>query len=384
MSTGSGHPDDRGALTPEERALADRLARLGPQGEPSPALDARILAAARGASPAPAGNATHATRRRARRRWPVALGTAATLVVVGGLAWQLRPVDDMYVEYSEAPRAVSGPSADAGPVPREARRAPAGAPATASTESSPPEAESAAAAAEPAVARAVQPAPAPPPPAPVADEQAAEEQPAPKAFPTPVPAPEEPPIVFDEPSPMDTPSPPPLRQLAPPPAPPAPPAPAAPAVPSPMVAMPQGTESATAPAARRAVEQERKAAAAHAGETAATQRAKVATGTSVQPARPASAAAAAEASTLDRIEVTGSRIKAVDVDVEGAPAVDQPVDDQPPASADSPQVRQAWLQRVRELIAEGKPDAARESLREYQRRYPQAELPEDLRALLAQ
>ena len=68
MSTGSGHPDDRDALTPEERALADRLARLGPQGEPSPALDARILAAARGASPAPAGNATHATRRRARRR----------------------------------------------------------------------------------------------------------------------------------------------------------------------------------------------------------------------------------------------------------------------------------------------------------------------------
>lgn len=153
-----------------------------------------------------------------------------------------------------------------------------------------------------------------------------------------------------------------------------------------MVATPQATESATAPAARRAVEPERKAAAAHAGEAAATQRAKVATGTSVQPARPASAAAAAEASALDRIEVTGSRIKAVDVDVEGAPApaVDQPVDDQPPASADSPQVRQAWLQRVRQLLAEGKPDAARESLREYQRRYPQAQLPEDLRALLAQ
>src|SRR3546814_11779257 len=29
MNTGTRHPDDRGALTPEERALADRPARLG-------------------------------------------------------------------------------------------------------------------------------------------------------------------------------------------------------------------------------------------------------------------------------------------------------------------------------------------------------------------
>ena len=381
MSTGPRHPGDREALTPEERALADRIARLGPQGEPSPALDARILAAARAAAAAPAPRSTsQATWRRNHRRWPVALGTAATLVVVGGLAWQLRPVDEIHVAYSEAPRAMSGPSADAPPAPREARRAPAGAPATASAESAPTEAESAASAAEPPVARAVQ--PAPPPPAPAderADMQMVDEPPAPKAFPAPVPAPEEPPIVFDEPSPMDTPSPPPLRQQAPPPAPPAPAAPA-PAVPSPMVAPPQATDSAATPAARKAVEAKRKAAALQAGEAAATQRAKVATGTSAQPARPASAAAAADASSLDRIEVTGSRIESFDA----ASAVDQPLDDQPPASADSPQVRQAWLHRVRELLAEGKPDAARDSLREYQRRYPQAELPEDLRALLAQ
>src|SRR5690606_8160110 len=57
MSTGPMHPGDRDALTPEERALADRLARLGPQGEPSPALDARILAAAREATAAPAPGA---------------------------------------------------------------------------------------------------------------------------------------------------------------------------------------------------------------------------------------------------------------------------------------------------------------------------------------
>src|SRR5690606_33125109 len=203
------HPGDRDALTPEERALADRLARLGPQGEPSPALDARILAAAREATAAPApGTPARATRRRTQRRWPIALGTAATLTIVGGLAWQLRPVDEMYVEYSEAPRAVSGPAADATPAPREAQRAPdTGAPAAASADPQLPEAETDVAA-EPAVARVV--LPASPPheePAPMADEQAAHEPAAPKAFPAPAPAPEEPPVVFDEPSPMDTPSP---------------------------------------------------------------------------------------------------------------------------------------------------------------------------------
>lgn len=373
MNAGSRHPGDRDALTPEERALADRIARLGPQGEPSPALDARILAAARSAAAAPAGGDTaRTTRRHARRRWPVALGTAATLVVVGGLAWQLRPVDELHVEYSEAPRAVSVRPVDAAPAARETRGAPAAASTAAPAESAAPDAESAAATAAPAAARDAHPAPTRP--SPVEGErirrQAAGETPVPEAFP----APAEPPVVFDEPSPMDTPS--------PPPAPPAPPAPAAPApaAPPPVAAPTRAAGSIAAPTARQAAGTQRKAAALQTGEAASGQRAKVATGTSARPARPASAAAAADASALDRIEVTGTRIDAFD-DVS---AVDQPLEDQPPASADSPQVRQAWLQRVRELLAEGKPDAARESLREYQHRYPQAELPEDLRALLAQ
>ncbi|MDN5781420.1 MAG: hypothetical protein L0H23_05255, partial [Luteimonas sp.] len=120
-NTGSRHPDDRrDALTPEERALAERLARLGPQGEPSPALDARILAAARSATAAPAATVgARTTPRRRQRRWPVAFGAAATLVIVGGLGWQLRPVDEVHVEYSEAPRAATGPYADsvAAPLP---------------------------------------------------------------------------------------------------------------------------------------------------------------------------------------------------------------------------------------------------------------------------
>lgn len=78
------------SLSPEERALADRLARLGPHDGPPPALDAKILSAAHAAVAGPR-----------RRRWlgltaiPGGLitgaGMAAALVVVVGLAWQLRP-----------------------------------------------------------------------------------------------------------------------------------------------------------------------------------------------------------------------------------------------------------------------------------------------------
>src|SRR5690606_21457903 len=61
---------------------------------------------------------------------------------------------------------------------------------------------------------------------------------------------------------------------------------------------------------------------------------------------------------------------------------DQPLDEQPPASADSPAVREAWLQRIRELRETGRLDEARASLREFVRRHPQAAVPDDLRPLL--
>lgn len=63
-------------------------------------------------------------------------------------------------------------------------------------------------------------------------------------------------------------------------------------------------------------------------------------------------------------------------------AADQPLDDQPPASADSPDVREAWLQRIRELRDDGRLDQARDSLHEFVRRHPQATVPDDLRPLL--
>lgn len=87
---------DRDPLSLEERALADRLQRLGgPEGPPA-ALDARILGAARAA-------AAPVLRARARRgprmfAWlpagaVTAIGTAAAFVVAIGAVWQLRPVD---------------------------------------------------------------------------------------------------------------------------------------------------------------------------------------------------------------------------------------------------------------------------------------------------
>ncbi|MCL6711421.1 hypothetical protein M8R20_30970 [Pseudomonas sp. R2.Fl] len=75
-------------LSAEERQLADQLARLGPHGEPSPTLDARILAAAHDAVAARAA----APR---KPRWPVAMGLAASALLAVGIAWQLRPVDEV-------------------------------------------------------------------------------------------------------------------------------------------------------------------------------------------------------------------------------------------------------------------------------------------------
>ena len=53
----------------------------------------------------------------------------------------------------------------------------------------------------------------------------------------------------------------------------------------------------------------------------------------------------------------------------------------PPATVDSPAVRDAWLQRIHRLVDAGDITGARASLREFARRYPDYPLPEDLRAL---
>lgn len=345
----------RQPLDARERELAGRLAQLGASAEPSAALDARILGAARAATRMAGGATT--TRSRTRRRWPVAMGVAATLVLAVGIAWQLRPVGETQQAYSEAPAVaevfeapVERPApprlpateADAA-APSAAPPAPAMPPPPAPAEASRQRAEAALRAGEDAGAEAAtgssartngrrqrdvvaDQVPAEPEPRLLQDaaDEAEEASAAPLAFPattgaggperkalhqgTQKPAPE---IV--------------LESVAPAPPPPPPPAPA--------------------------TQQQRESAGATAPAVA-------------KPREP-----------LDRIEVTGSRI---DRDNDGFS--DQAIDDQPPATADSPLVQQAWLQRIRELIAKGRLEAARTSLDEFKRRYPRYALPVDLRA----
>ena len=90
-----------------------------------------------------------------------------------------------------------------------------------------------------------------------------------------------------------------------------------------------------------------------------------------------------QAGSLDRVEVTGSRLDAAAAaDAAAEAGVSRAVlDEEPPATADSPGVQEAWLQRIRELLAAGDTEAARNSLVEFRRRYPKYVLPEDLRDL---
>lgn len=288
-------PFPREPLTPEEQALARRLAQAGPQAEPSPALDARILAAARAAD---AGPGMRATRQRPRR-WPVALGVAASLVLAIGLAWRLRPLPGPAVE-----REPAAPMAQAKTPPRsgtEGETMPA-------TVASPPHDTSAFV--------------APPPPSPA------------KPLPSRV-APSNLPVVT---------------------------APMAPEPPALEAAAPAAPMAAPLPA----------------------------------PPPPAEARSKASQATPDRVETAGSRTRqsdnaaaeqaTEDTGIDAAAAADQAAGDEPesevpPATADSPDVRVAWLQRIRELMAAGQTDAARASLKEFVRRHPDAPVPDDLRAL---
>lgn len=364
---------EREPLSPEERDLAQRLSRLDAAAAPPSALDARILAAAHAASASTPPVRT--MPRRARRRWPVAMGLAASLAVAMGVAWQLRPLPDQHVletaaEPVPAPaaantmhappadKAVADPSvrpdvhgaslpsaeadlavqaAPASAVPEEVERAPSpsaqaardAAEATAQAEARQASARQAAArlaAREAAAMAAPPPAPVPAPVPSAMIAPAAEAPPAPRrAAPSPA---------ADARRFVPPPPPPP-----PPPAPPAPPPPSEAAVASPAPAMPA---AGVAP-----------------------------------PPEPQTRSIAAPA--REPLTVSGSRASpAVEPDL----LADQPLDDRPPASAESPGVRAHWLQRIRELRQIGREDEARDSLREFVRRHPHAKVPADLRVLL--
>ena len=334
-------------LSPEERAMAEALARALPRNGPTPEVDAAVLASARTAL---SGQATAPATRR-RRRWPAALGVAASLVFAVGIAWQLRPVPQEAI-----------PAMGEGPLPSGSAQAPADSSAAPSPVHTRPAAEAvrppvpapAPTAADAPPAEAPAKAPARPPaaeqapkadarthraPSPSADNR--QTAPAPTEAQTVRPAPTSPPaprpeahsaapasalrlesqreitsrIEAEEPPASAQPRPAsPTRAKAPPPAPPAPPAPP--------------------PPPPLPVEQE------------------------------ADAGQAAEASHGDVVFEGG--------DLHG----------DPPATVDSPAFQRLWLERIRELRDAGELEAARESLREYRRRYPSQSLPDDLDGLL--
>ena len=329
------NPHDPTSLDSEERALAQRLARLGPHGEPSPALDSRVLAAAHAAV-----DGRRPAIRHASRRWPLGLGVAASLALALGLAWQLRPLPDVAPAYrSEADSAL--------------RTAPAAAStAIDGTEPLPPPPP-----AETAAAESVQRAAVADTPQQTTRSASSEKIAVPAPEPAPA-APREAPIVFDAPASTQA------MQAA---------------------TLPTPAKAAASSAKRTADASAAVAppAPASAPQAFGTTRAAADAGSRASPSaeRAMTAAAASMQSESTRQNV------AVPAAAPPAPPAtsadeDMPIDDVPPATVASPQVRDAWLARIRELAANGSMEDARASLREFQHRYPDYPLPQDLRALL--
>lgn len=312
-------------LDAEERELAALLGRVGPHGEPSPALDAKILAAAHGAV---ARGPARAPAR--RRRWPALAGLAASVLIAAGIGWQLLPRHEASMQVGEAPaRAVVMES--------NAEAADAAVPAAATPAVEPIAAPEVA---KPASAKAVAPAKARPLPSP--------------AEPAVVLMREAPPVDVAEPRATGI-----VTSLPTPPAPPAPPAPA-----------PEPSESAPllAPAAAQA---QRAFAPAAPAPTAARNEAYAAEAASAPLAETGAAtkAVANDNATLDSVVVSGSRVDETDVlgiEVE----------------ADTRLSKRAWLQRIELRRMQGDTDGARESLRLFVKKYPRATLSPDLRDLL--
>lgn len=338
-------PDHHEPLNAEERALAERLARIGPFDGPSPALDARILKAA------------HAVANRRepskQRRWlallglPPALvtgvGVAAAAVLALGLVWQLRPTpvvqpamgedgstgsEEVFVlaEPSPEPRA-----AVANPPPFPEEEAPARAPASPPRSQARARADTAAKAEEATKAAERVAAPAEMAAA-VAADAAAEAAP-----------------VAVAPSPASDPR---ERDSA---------------AAAGAEAMHEPGFVATPPAAAAAPPAAAKRRATYTNSARATATRREADGYSAPATQsvPSQAADAESRPELDRVEVTGSRVAAPDRVRDDTRL--EPVE---------------WLERIRARRDAGELEAARESLRLFRRQYPRIRIPDDLRALL--
>lgn len=145
----------------------------------------------------------------------------------------------------------------------------------------------------------------------------------------------------------------------------------------PSVAKPGTGESApipaTAAAARESASQE---AYAHAGATPEPRPfpAEVAAVPQPAPASAPPAAAKASADLAERREAAAAPARAAPAASPGmarlkavSPAVEGP---------------EPWLERIRQLVKEGRPEEARKSLEEWRRRYPEWAVPEDLKGLV--
>lgn len=319
MNTGSGQPD-REPLTPEEREWAQRLSRLGPSAGPPSAIDARVLAAAHDAVAArPRAHDRH------RRRWPVALGVAASLALAVGVAWRLRPLPEAPV-LARGEAEIAADRAAGGPAP-------------------PPEPMMA----PPAVVRMDTPPP-PPPQEPKREALAKERDKDGLA----AAASQGAPPVRDESRVADAAM---APAAAPPPPPPAPVAEA---------------EAAASTAAANAD----MAAGAAAAQQESERMQKAADAVSAQRSRSLAAPAPAALPEASFGRDAQAQKQASDEQIEIVGSDDG---DEPPAYANSPEVREAWLRRIRELIAEGDLQQAHDSLDEFERRYPGHALPDDLK-----
>ena len=334
-------------LTPEEREMAQLTARLGPQGEPSPALDSRILGAAHAAL-------ARKSVARQRPRWPVAMGLAASVVFAVGIAWQLRPLQP-------SPVSVAAPAAPDLPLPQPLPEpeAPDAANVAAEQASPPAVAEDVAdARRQDDAAKA-----APAPPAHVAAKRP--EVQSRRIRPAAAPAPASP-VVSENRAAGQEPAPAPVAAAPPPPPPPAPAAAAA-----------DESPLAFSPGSRAEVAEFRTSTAETATAGAISTRAgnsRAAAGAAAGSARDAAAKSSSahaqerESETLDRIEVTGSRLKRTDLQV--------------PVSDDARLPVNEWLERVRTRYGLGDAGAAKKSLLLFVKDHPGEQVPDDLEPLL--
>lgn len=332
---------ERPPLDDEERQLAAQLTRIAPRGEPSAELDARILAMAeRGV----ASNAAPARRRRAR--WPAWLGVAASLTAVAGLIWQVHPILGPSAERI-APVAIS--SADHTAADGDERQP---------IRYVGPNAEM------------VPPTPPPPPlPPPRETRSTVQVARAPAAAATD--------MVDSTPVAAQ-----------------APPRAAVPSKPAQNTPITADITGAPEPAASaETVPLPWPADAVRKATPASSTRSKASDSVNVAPPSPvASSPTAAE-----RSEASGNRLQSARPVAAPmpAPAIAPPTskhadssdtlefDERPPATTANIDVQKTWLERIRTLKNAGKLDEARQSLKEFRQRHPNAETPADLKPLLA-